>query len=88
MGQIERWRPDYNAQGQPIRNGGSGNLALSLLGLDPVPGSSINYSQDLIVGPGSPQNVTIPEPASILVWGVLFACVVLGSVGVSFARLR
>jgi len=42
---------------QPIRNAEANNLALQLLGLGPIPGSTFNYAQDL--------KVTLPPPPVI-----------------------
>ncbi|MEI6607468.1 MAG: hypothetical protein WCP35_19330, partial [Verrucomicrobiota bacterium] len=46
--------PPYSGP-QPVRNGDAANLALSLLGLGPVPGSTIDRAQDLGVAAVHPR---------------------------------
>jgi hypothetical protein len=50
-------RPLYSAPLQPIRNGEAANVALNLLGLPAVPGSTIGAAQDLAL--------TVPPPSDL-----------------------
>ena len=53
-------RPSYSVSVQPIRNGEAANVSLKLLGLGPVPGSTIGTNQDLALA--------IPPPANFHVF--------------------
>jgi hypothetical protein len=56
-------RPPCDSTVPPVRNGESANLALSLLGLPPVPGSTIGKPQGLAVtAPAALPSVTITSP--------------------------
>ena len=59
LGDPARARPGFDAALQPIRNGAAANLALALLGLGPVPGSTINAHGELHVLPDSAASVSV-----------------------------
>jgi len=62
-------RPPYSAPVQPIREGDVATLALDLLGLEPVEGSTINLAQDLAV--------TQERSAKSFVWIVLLVGLIM-----------
>jgi hypothetical protein len=66
-------RPTYSAPVQPIRNGEAANVALQLLGLPPVPGSTLNPAQDLALSAPPPDDLrlTLNDDSSVLAFSTL-----------------
>lgn len=57
-------RPTYSAPVQPIRNGEAANVCLKLLGLPPVPGSTIGQAQDLALTVSPPTDFCLRSVCS------------------------
>ena len=52
-------RPPYSNPVQPVRNGEAANVALKLLGLGAVTGSTIDHAQDLVLTVPGPQDLRL-----------------------------